>query len=242
MTAGLAAGDDVEVHRDLMPELPLSGARTAAYRHAVGHDRTAPRPAIIFDCDGVLNQEPGGDGVLKPEDVVLLPGAGEAVKAARDAGFLAVMITNRAQVARGLVSFAELDRIFCRIKLLLGECGGVIDAIYFCPHHPEPHDRGKIAELSIRCECRKPGALLFRRAIAALPIDIARSAVIGDSLRDIGAARAVGIAAYGVRTGYGCGDVERFSGSAAPAPDRIFAHVGEAVDFCMSHLAPAPRS
>lgn len=54
------------------------------------------RPAIFFDCDGVLNEEPGGHGVLGPDDVRLIPGAGEAVRAAREAGYLAIIVTNRA--------------------------------------------------------------------------------------------------------------------------------------------------
>ena len=71
---------------------------------------------------------------------------------------------------------------------------------------PETGFPGEIPALKIRCECRKPGTLLLRRALAELPIDRRRSMLIGDSLRDIGAARGVGIWAYGVRTGHGCRD------------------------------------
>lgn len=211
------------------------------------------RPAIFFDVDGVLNEEPGALGVLSPDQVRLVEGAGAAVRRAREAGMLAVAITNRPQVARGDITFDDLDRIFGRLEALLAAEGGVLDRIYFCPHHPDSGFPGEVKELKIRCECRKPGDLLFRRAIADLPIDPKRSATIGDSLRDIGAAHAVGVYAYGVRTGHGCLDIVRYPGGppTAPVPDLMFADVGEAVDFCRAYgviaapivrALPAPRT
>lgn len=197
------------------------------------------RPAIFFDCDGVLNEEPGGDGVLGPGDVRLIPGAGEAVRKAREAGYLTVIVTNRAQVAKGLVTLADLDRIFARIRELLGQAGGVIDRIYFCPHHPDKTLPGGVPEFQIACECRKPGTLLLRRAIAELAIDAHRSFLIGDSLRDIGAGTAAGVRTLGVRTGFACRDVARYPRTRPPQPDRMFADVGEAVDFCVSGLRTA---
>jgi histidinol-phosphate phosphatase family protein len=197
------------------------------------------RPAIFFDCDGVLNEEPGGHGVLGPDDVRLIPGAGEAVRAAREAGYLAIIITNRAQVAKGFVTLAGLETIFARIRELLAQNGGIVDAIYFCPHHPERGTPGGVPGFQIACECRKPGTLLLRRAIADFGIDPGRSALIGDSLRDIGAGRAMGLKTYGVRTGYACRDVERYPDQAPPVPDRLFADVREAVAFCVAHRAIA---
>jgi histidinol phosphatase-like enzyme len=122
------------------------------------------------------------------------------------------------------------------LEALLAAEGGLLDRIYVCPHHPAPGRPTAVRELSIACECRKPGSLLFRRALAELPIDPIRSFAIGDSLRDIGAARAVGLPALGVRTGYGCTDIGRYPGgaSAAPTPDQLFADVGSAVDYILS--------
>ena len=257
--AHITAGQPADMVHDVVPGLLARGATVAAYntpeyirdtgsmtRHALAErdlasgrvdacNRRQRRPAIIFDCDGVLNEEPGGDGVVHCDGVKLLPGAGQAVKAARDAGCLTVIITNRAQVARGLVSFAGLDRIFGRIEALLADDGGVIDRIYFCPHHPDKGSPGEVPELKIACECRKPGTLLFRRAFADLPIDVRRSAVIGDSVRDIGAGRTAGLWAYGVHTGYGCRDIGRYPSGAAPRPDLMFADVREAVAFCLAY-------
>lgn len=194
------------------------------------------RPAIFFDCDGVLNEEPGGHGVLGPDDVHLIPGAGQAVRTARDAGYLAIIVTNRAQVAKGFVTLAGLEGIFARLRDLLSRDGGIVDAIYFCPHHPE-RTPGGAPDFQIACECRKPGTLLFRRAVADFDIDVGRSVLIGDSLRDIGAGRAMGLKCYGVRTGFACRDVERYPDRTQPQADQMFADVGEAVAFCVSHPA-----
>jgi histidinol-phosphate phosphatase family protein len=204
-------------------------------------NRGHARPAIFFDCDGVLNEEPGDPGVVVPDEVKTIPGAGAALKRARAAGLLTVAVTNRPQIARGLVTFEGLDHILGRLEALLAEDGGVLDRIYFCPHYPEPGFAGEIAALKIRCECRKPGTLLLRQALADLPIDRPRSMLIGDSLRDIGAARGIGIWAYGVRTGYGCRDRERYprESGVPPIPDLMFETVSEAVDFGIGYRALA---
>ena len=215
------------------PDLACSGVAAPS--------RNGLRPAIFFDVDGVLNEEPGPRGALKPDDVRLIAGSGAAVADAHRAGFLTVAITNRPQVARGEISFDELAAILGRLEALLAEQGGVLDRIYTCPHHPDGGFPGEVAALKIRCDCRKPGALLFRRAMEELPIDPARSVAIGDSLRDIGAARSAGVWAYGVRTGYGCRDPERYPGGAmaAPDPDLMFDDVADAVRFALSYKSLA---
>jgi histidinol-phosphate phosphatase family protein len=263
--ARIPAGQTLDVVRDVLPRLVAAGERVAAYntpeymrdvgtaqRHAAAERDIAAgvvearnlrntRPAIFFDVDGVLNEEPGTQGALRPDDVRLVAGAGAAVADARGGGFLTVAITNRPQVARGDITFDDLDAILGRLEALLAEHGGILDRIYVCPHHPDAGFPGEVAALKIRCECRKPGALLFRRAVQELPIDRPRSVAIGDSLRDIGAARAAGIWAYGVRTGYGCRDTARYPGgaAAAPVPDLMFDDVGDAVRFALSYQALA---
>jgi histidinol-phosphate phosphatase family protein len=257
----LEPGVKADFVNDVLPKLLAAGMRVGVYntpeylrdigspgRHALAEsdllkgspealNRVHLRPAIFFDCDGVLNEEPGDPGVLTPDDVKTMPGAGAALKRARDAGMLTVGITNRPQVAKGLVTFEGLDRILGRLEALLAEDGGVLDRVYWCPHHADSGFPGEIAALKVRCECRKPGTLLFRKALADLPIDRARSVLIGDSLRDIGAARGIGIWAYGVRTGYGCRDAERYPREAGPppVPDLMFESVSEAVDFCIGY-------
>jgi mannose-1-phosphate guanylyltransferase/phosphomannomutase len=263
--ARLAPGAKADMIHDVLPALLASGTRIAAYntpeylrdvgtpaRHAIAERDVAagrmaalspahPRPAIFLDCDGVLNQEPGGPGVVTPDDVKTIPGAGSAVRRAREAGLLTVAVTNRPQVAKGLVTFEGLDHILGRLEALLAEDGGVLDRIYACPHHPDSGFPGEVPALKIRCECRKPGTLLLRQALADLPIDRSRSMLVGDSLRDIGAARGIGIWAYGVRTGYGCRDHERYGRESGlpPVPDLMFETVSEAVEFGIGYRALA---
>jgi mannose-1-phosphate guanylyltransferase / phosphomannomutase len=249
--------EKADMIHDVLPGIVASGNRLAVYntpeylrdvgttgRHesaerdlALGRPETMNghnyRPAVFFDCDGVLNHEPGQHGAIAEDDVKLLFGAGAAVRHARDAGLLTVAVTNRSQVAKGFVTFERLSHILGHLEALLAEDGGVLDRIYFCPHHPEPGFPGEVPQLKVRCECRKPGTLLLRRAFAELPIDRQRSALIGDSLRDIGAARGAGIWAYGVRTGHGCRDREPYEREFGipPTPDLMFETVSEAVDF-----------
>jgi len=251
----------VDMIRELLPTLVAAGARIAAYntpeylrdvgspaRHNEAERDLAAgrveamniahrRPAIFFDCDGVLNEEPGQQGAVTPDDVKPIPGAGAAIRRAREAGRFAIAVTNRPQVAKGFVTFAGLAQILGRLEAELAADGGILDRIYFCPHHPDAGFPGEIPALKIRCECRKPGTLLLQRALTELPIDQRRSALIGDSLRDIGAARNFGIWAYGVRTGAGCRDSERYRREAGtpPVPDLMFENVSEGVDFDLEY-------
>ncbi len=263
--AALEPGVKADMINDVLPKLIAAGTPVAVYntpeylrdigspaRHALAErdlptgavealNVAHPRPAIFFDCDGVLNEEPGDPGVLIPDDVKTMPGAGAALRRARAAGLLTVAVTNRPQVAKGLVTFEGLDHILGRLEALLAEDGGILDRIYYCPHHPEAGFAGEVEALKIRCECRKPGTLLLRQALTDLPIDRSRSMLVGDSLRDIGAARGVGIWAYGVRTGYGCRDRERYRREAGtpPVPHLMFESVSEAVEFGIRYRALA---
>jgi len=211
-----------------LAELDLAQGRVAA-RHA-----SRERPALFFDCDGVLNHEPGGDGVLGPEDVVLLPGAAAAVRRAHDAGFLTVAVTNKPQVAKGLISPQDLQRVLGRLETLLARDGAVLDRIYVCPHHPEGGFAGEVAELKVACACRKPAPGMLRQALADLPVAVRRSAIIGDSWRDVAAGRAAGIVTYGVRTGEGCRTMPP-----GLRPDAMFADVTAAVECALDAARPA---
>jgi len=183
-----------------------------------------PRPVIFFDLDGVLNEDIPGKGITSPAELKLLPRAAEAVKAANQAGVLTVAVTNRPQMAKGFISLSDLESIHGRLEMELGAGGAWLDRIFYCPHHPEKGHAGEVPGLKINCDCRKPKTGLLKRALAELPLDLERSCLIGDSKRDIEAARAMKIPAYGVRTGNGCRDAE---------PDKLFNDVYEAVHFAI---------
>jgi D-glycero-D-manno-heptose 1,7-bisphosphate phosphatase len=145
------------------------------------------RPAIFFDRDGVLNEDPGY--LHKAQDLRWMPGAREAVRFANDAGWLTFVITNQAGVARGYYDEAAVRHLHYWIASELAERGAHIDAYYYCPHHPTA---GQGAYLQA-CICRKPQPGMILQAMTEWPVDAARSLLIGDYPSDIEAAHAAGV-------------------------------------------------
>ena len=150
-----------------------------------------PCPAVFLDRDGTLNVENGW--INSPSQIELLPGSGEALKQINRSGFLAVLVTNQPVIARGECTEQDMERIHARLEMLLGAHDAYLDAIYYCPHHPEAGWAGERTDLKITCKCRKPEAGLIYQAAADLNIDLIRSYMIGDSWRDIEAAKKAGL-------------------------------------------------
>jgi D-glycero-D-manno-heptose 1,7-bisphosphate phosphatase len=171
------------------------------------------RPAIFLDRDGTLNFDHGW--ITSPSKIELLPGAAEAVRAINDAGYLAVLVTNQPIIARGEVTEDGLRAIHDRLEFLLAESAAHLDAIYYCPHHPE---------FNGPCDCRKPAPGLLRLAARDLDIDLGRSWMIGDSERDLGAAAAFGIPAALVAS-----NQQAFKEDVTSVPQIRAASVSEAV-------------
>jgi D-glycero-D-manno-heptose 1,7-bisphosphate phosphatase len=175
----------------------------------------AGRRAVFLDRDGTLNIEV--DEVLVPERVTLIEGAGDAVRTINEAGLLAILVTNQAVIARGCCGEDDLEKVHARLRELLARAGGHLDAIYFCPHHPD---------YTGACGCRKPESGLIRQAAADFNIDVTHSWVVGDSVKDVRLARAVGANAALVRTGKAGSDL-----GLSDRPDRVFDTVLEAAGF-----------
>ena len=154
-------------------------------------NRRNPRPCIFLDRDGVLNREV--NLLSRPEQLELLPGAAQAVRAINQSGYLAVVVTNQPQIARNLCSIEELRGIHDRLETLLGAEGAYLDAIYYCPHHPDKGYPEERPEYKIDCDCRKPKPGMLLQAARDLHIDLSASYMIGDSPRDVGAGEAAGV-------------------------------------------------
>ena len=146
--------------------------------------------AVFLDRDGTINKYVGF--LRKPEDLELLPGAAEAIKKINESGYLAIVVTNQPVIARGEVTVEQLDEIHNKLETLLGQEGAYLDAIYYCPHHPDKGFPGEIPELKIDCDCRKPKPGMLLKAAEDFNIDLSQSWMVGDDERDMEAGKAAG--------------------------------------------------
>jgi D-glycero-D-manno-heptose 1,7-bisphosphate phosphatase len=187
---------------------------------------------MFMDRDGVLLELV--DYLSRIDQVVLVPGVAAAIAGLNRAGIPVVIVTNQSGIARGLLTEADLRDIHAHVESLLAKEGARIDAIYYCPHHPDvgaaPYRRS--------CECRKPAPGMLRQAARDLGLDLARSVFIGDHATDIEAGRRAGIGhSILVLTGHGKAAAETLaSGELRPAA--ICPDVVSAIDIAR-RLMPA---
>ena len=149
------------------------------------------RPAAFLDRDGVLIVDSGYPH--RTDQLVLIPGAAEAVKRLNDAGFVTVIVTNQSGVARGMFSEEVMHGFNALLLERLAEAGARIDAVYACPFHSEAvEDRYRHPDHPDR----KPNPGMLLKAVAEHDLDPARSLMIGDQASDMEAARRAGVAGY----------------------------------------------
>jgi D,D-heptose 1,7-bisphosphate phosphatase len=145
---------------------------------------------VFLDRDGTINIY--NDFIRKPQDFELIEGAAEAIKKINASGYLAIIITNQPVIARGEVEIETLDLIHMKMETDLGRHGAYIDALYYCPHHPDKGFPGEKPEYKIECSCRKPKPGMILAAAEKYNIDLSKSYMVGDDKRDIEAAQAAG--------------------------------------------------
>ncbi len=146
--------------------------------------------AVFLDRDGTLNRDVGF--LTDIDKMELIPGAAEAVRKINESGYLAVVVTNQPVIARGELTFGQLQEIDNKLETLLGKEGAYIDALYFCPHHPDKGFPGERPEYKCDCACRKPKPGMLLRAAADFNIDLSQSYMAGDSGRDTEAGQNAG--------------------------------------------------
>lgn len=146
--------------------------------------------AIFLDRDGTINEYVGFLTDIK--EFRLLDGVAEAIRKINASGYLAIVVTNQPIIARGEVSFTELQEIHNKMETLLGAEGAYIDAIYFCPHHPDKGFEGERVEYKISCDCRKPKPGMLLKAAEDFNIDLSRSWMVGDGKNDVEAGKNAG--------------------------------------------------
>lgn len=147
--------------------------------------------AVFLDRDGTINKNVGF--LRDIDDFELIDGVSEAIKKINQSGYLAIVVTNQPVIARGEVSWEELNEIHKKMATLLGRDGAYVDAIYVCPHHPDKGFEGERLEYKFDCDCRKPKPGLLFQAAKEFNIDLSQSIMIGDSERDIEAGKNAGV-------------------------------------------------
>jgi lipopolysaccharide heptosyltransferase II len=208
----------------------MGGQEASGERQAAGSpaQATSPLPlapldgvTVFLDRDGTLNHDPGY--LKSAAEMKLLPGVAAALARLKTAGARLVVVTNQSGVGRGMFTLKDLESIHARLEGLLEQEGAVLDAIYFCPHHP---DDG--------CLCRKPGRAMIDRAVAELQLDLRRSYLVGDHMRDLQLARAVGAKPVLVTTGaVDTQALDRLRAERA-LPDKVASSMEEAVDWILT--------
>lgn len=164
-----------------------------------GKNLTNRQRAVFLDRDGTINKYVGF--LRNIDDFELLDGVAEAIKKINASGYLAIVVTNQPVIARGEVSFEQLQEIHNKMETLLGEQGAYLDAIYFCPHHPHKGYEGERPELKIECACRKPKPGMLLQASKDFHIDLEHSWMIGDGENDVMAGKNAGCRTALIGTG-----------------------------------------
>ena len=184
---------------------------------------------IFLDRDGTLNEDPGY--LKSASDLKLLPGVAQALARLKSAGARLVVVTNQSGVGRGFLTLKDLEAIHARLEGLLEQNEAALDAIYFCPHHP---DDG--------CRCRKPATGMVDRAVAELQVDLGKAYVIGDHAKDIQLAKAAGVRSVLV-TGDGVDQQAATLLRAAGAmPDMVAPSMADAAEWILKDASHKPVS
>lgn len=156
---------------------------------------------IFLDRDGTINKH---EGLLTDSaQLELEENAAEAVRKINEAGYLAVVVTNQPVIARGDCTAEELGEIHKKLETLLGNEGAYVDALYYCPHHPDGGYPGERPEYKTMCSCRKPGTGMIEEAAKRFNIELVQSYMIGDTTADVMAGKNAGMRTITVRTGEG---------------------------------------
>jgi len=181
--------------------------------------------AVFMDRDGVTSEEK--DFIHRHEDMKLFGFTPDAIRELNKSKYLSVIVTNQSVIARNLCTIEELKYIHKKMETELGNSHAKLDAIYYCPHHPDKGYPEERPEYKIDCDCRKPKTGMFKQAARDLNIDLSQSWMIGDAERDIIAGRDAGCRTVGVMTGYGIKKT-------TVKPDFFFRDLLEAVEFIVN--------
>ncbi len=202
----------------------VDGYSTTSLVKRIRAGESAGRKAAFLDRDGVINLDRAY--VHRWDEFEFVPGAVEAMRRLREAGYTLVVVTNQSGLARGMYTEAQYQALTTQMRQALAEAGAEVAGVYHCPHHP----KGKVPELAVDCDCRKPEPGMILQAAKELGLSLADSIMVGDKPSDIQAARAAGVGkAYIVQS-----DNDESTGDLAGA-DAAYADLRS----CVNALLPA---
>ena len=187
----------------------------------VTHHSVLQGVTVFFDRDGTLNYDPGY--LKSAAELRLLPGVTAALARLKAAGARLVVVTNQSGISRGFLTLKDLEAIHARLQGILEQEDAALDAIYFCPHHP---DDG--------CRCRKPGTAMVERAVSELQLDLKRSYVVGDHIRDVQLARNIGATAVLLASGQVDAQALEILKAEGAEPDVIVASMADATEWILA--------
>ncbi|MEN6343153.1 MAG: D-glycero-beta-D-manno-heptose 1,7-bisphosphate 7-phosphatase [Methanospirillum sp.] len=164
------------------------------------------RKAVFLDRDGVLNQDPP-HYAHRIDQLVMIPRVDDAIRLLHDSGYLLVVITNQSGVARGYYPEEQVGVFNEALRKEIGKKGGDIDAIYYCPHHPE----APLERYRVECNCRKPKPGMILEAAQKFTVDLSQSFLVGDKATDIQAGKNAGCRTILVLSGQGTDEVSKIT-------------------------------
>ena len=182
---------------------------------------------MLLDRDGVINRD-SPDYVKDPEEWIPIEGSLEAIAKLYKAGWRMFVVSNQSVIGRGLARVDTVAKIHAKMQRLLASHGGQIDALFFCPHHPND-----------RCRCRKPRTGLFEDIANRTNIDLKQVPYVGDTMKDITAAKTIGAKAILVRSGQGAATE---AGSKLPKSVLVFDSLAEVADHFTKSINNAVSS
>jgi len=244
----LKKGAKADFGRDIFPkiigELKMFGYNTSEYLKDIGTperiaevekdwqtgkiDRSSyefKQKAIFLDRDGVINEEISF--ISKPDDLILYDFTPAALRKINQSDYKAIVVTNQSVIARNLCTPEELKIIHNKMETDLGKEKAKLDAIYFCPHHPDKGYAGERTEYKVDCLCRKPKPGMLLEASLDFNLDLSASFIIGDNDRDVLAGKNAHCTTVGVMTGFGLK-------KSTVRPDFFFENLAEAVDYIIN--------
>ena len=203
----------------------MAESKVRSGQEAAGNPRAR---AVFLDRDGTLIHDVGY--LCRLEDVRLYPWTATAIRKLNQAGWLTITVTNQGGIGKGLYTEELVEQAQAMIARELAKQGARLDALYYCPHHPE----ASLPAYQLECRCRKPAPGMVEDAAHRFQIDLSSSWVVGDTRRDMQLGFRTGMRTILVMTGHGADEYKSQQPAWPSPPDWIAENVLEAAEIILA--------